>query len=69
MDANALRAKIEWEGGVLDAMDYGIRDDDIEDEELATAWADMSLAYADLSDDIFEFEETLNEKCDALDAG
>lgn len=66
MDANALRSKIDWEGGVLPALEYGIRDDDIDDEELAESWAELSASYADLEDSIYIFEEALSEKSDAL---
>lgn len=33
--------KVDWEGGLLDALYWGIRADMIEDQELAEAWAEL----------------------------
>jgi hypothetical protein len=43
----ALASKIEWEGGVLESVDYGIRVEDMPegDTELAELWADLVVAY------------------------
>jgi hypothetical protein len=43
----ALAAKIEWEGGVLESVDYGIRVEDMPegDTELAELWAELVPAY------------------------
>jgi hypothetical protein len=40
MDAKALLAKMEWEGGVFDLIDYGIRADQIDDPAIAAMWQD-----------------------------
>ena len=47
---SALAAKVEWEGGILGALDYGITADEMPegDTELAKAWAEMASAYAQL---------------------
>jgi hypothetical protein len=45
MDRERLAAKVEWEGGVLATLDYGLRSDDIADPELRQAWADVESAY------------------------
>jgi len=46
-----LAAKIEWEGGVLEALDYGITTGDMPegDAELAEAWGKLEAAWKQLS--------------------
>lgn len=41
--------KVEWEGGVLDALDYGLRADDLDDSnpELKAAWRDLARRWAE----------------------
>jgi hypothetical protein len=43
----ALASKIEWEGGVLESVDYGITVSDMPegDTELEDLWAEMEPAY------------------------
>lgn len=45
----ALAAKIEWEGGLAEAVDYGIRVADMPegDEELIAAWTAMEEVWAE----------------------
>lgn len=33
--------KIEWEGGVLEALDYGIKSDDFDNMELRQVWKEF----------------------------
>jgi hypothetical protein len=42
-----LAAKIEWEGGIRDALDYGIHAADMPegDEELTAAWSALEAAH------------------------
>ena len=44
----ALAAKVSWEGGIYEALDYGIRADEMPegDEELTAAWTAMQEAFA-----------------------
>ena len=46
-----LAAKIEWEGGILEALDYGIRTGDMPegDTELAEAWEKLEAAWKQLN--------------------
>jgi len=39
--------KIDWEGGIIGALDYGLSADDLEnqDGELATAWRKIEELY------------------------
>lgn len=48
MNAKELAHKVQWEGGVLSALEYGIRSDEIADPELATLWRRMEQVYGQL---------------------
>lgn len=43
----AVRDKIEWEGGIMEALDYGIKTEDMPegDTELAEAWEKLRTAW------------------------
>lgn len=50
MDVDSFAAKVDWEGGVIDALDYGLKADDLDpaDERskpLREAWAEMERIY------------------------
>ncbi len=42
-----LAGKIEWEGGILEALDYGIKTADMPegDTELTEAWAKLEASF------------------------
>lgn len=46
-DRNTLANKIEWEGGILESVSYGIRAADMPegDDELTAAWAALESAH------------------------
>jgi hypothetical protein len=46
-DRAAVAAKVEWEGGVMDALDYGIHavDMPVGDKELIAAWTALENAF------------------------
>ena len=46
-DRKSVRDKIEWEGGVMEAVDYGLRVTDMPegDTELRDAWDKLVTAY------------------------
>jgi hypothetical protein len=48
MNARELARKVEWEGGVLGALEYGIRSEEVDDPELATLWHRMETIYEQL---------------------
>ena len=50
-DREALAAKIEWEGGLMEALDYGIKTDDMPegDTELTEAWAKLEASFRETS--------------------
>lgn len=43
----ALAGKIEWEGGILESLDYGIKTGDMPegDGELTEAWAKLEASF------------------------
>jgi hypothetical protein len=43
--ASRLASKVDWEGGILATLDYGISDDEIEDPELAYLWGRLRDLY------------------------
>lgn len=50
-----VKEKVDWEGGLLAAMDLGITEDEMPDPELREAWRKMRLCYllgSDLCEDI-----------------
>lgn len=46
-----VRGKIEWEGGIMEALDYGLRVTDMPegDTELRDAWDKLGTAYHELA--------------------
>lgn len=58
-----LAAKIEWEGGLEAAFDYGIRSDYMPegDEELTALWREAEDAFARFDDALYPLRELLEE--------
>lgn len=55
MTAAGFAAKVEWEGGVLEALDYGLKHTHLDpaDHEAAAlreAWADLERLYAPVAE-------------------
>jgi hypothetical protein len=44
-DRHLLRYKVDWEGGILDTLEYAITAENINDPELAAAWGELAAAY------------------------
>jgi hypothetical protein len=61
-DSDLLAHKINWEGGVLATLDYGLRPEDIEDQQLRTAWAELRELYARIRPLVKSFEQLLHER-------
>ena len=45
MSLGRLAAKVAWEGGIINALDYGIRSVDVEDADVARHWAELERLY------------------------
>ena len=59
----AVAAKIEWEGGIVTALDYGIKAADMPegDTELAEAWDRLETAWHRLEPLVAVVETMLDE--------
>lgn len=40
-------AKMNWEGGIYDALEYGLKASDMPDEELKEAWQALEDAFSE----------------------
>lgn len=63
LSEEAFAGKVEWEGGVLDALEYGLRAKDLEnpDSELGIAWRTLEEAWWAMEPLIRKAEELLEE--------
>jgi hypothetical protein len=59
LDRQLLAHKVQWEGGVLGALQYGIQSDQIADPELARAWAEIERLYGQLAPKVADLERRL----------
>ena len=62
MNLLQLRNIIESEGGVLNALDDGYRDEDIDDDEMSEMWYEIQIQFDNLVGDIAEFESRLQDR-------
>jgi hypothetical protein len=60
-DRDLLAYKIQWEGGVLATLDYGLQPEDIEDERLRAAWGELRELHGRLRPLVKSFERLLHE--------
>ena len=51
-----LAKKVRWEGGALDAIEYGIRSEQIDDPELRELWRDLEDRYRALTPLVTQIE-------------
>jgi hypothetical protein len=61
-DRDLLEHKINWEGGVLATLEYGLRPEDIEDEGLRAAWAELRELHGRIHPLMKTFERLLHER-------
>ncbi len=59
-----LAAKIEWEGGILEAVDYGITTEMMPegDAELTEAWNKLATAYHEMAPFADAVEKLLEDR-------
>ena len=65
MSESEFAAKIEWEGGILAALEYGLRQDDLESPNcpLGERWHEAQRIFREkLQPAIAEIEELLPEE-------
>lgn len=53
MDTRALDQRVRQHGGILEAIEWGIRSDSIEDPELATVWRGIEAQYEEMRRSMF----------------
>lgn len=58
-----LLAKVDWEGGIDAALDYGITADQFEDPELRTMWYAVQRAY----NSVYKQRREINNMIDELE--
>lgn len=61
MTPQELANKIDWEGGILEALEYGIHAKDIQDDVIANAWRDMEIHWLEFEKYIRYVESLLPE--------
>lgn len=59
MTRQQVRDKIEWEGGIMSTLSYGLRPEDIADHSLATLWGEARDIHAELNSVLAEIREVL----------
>jgi hypothetical protein len=59
MNNERLATKVDWEGGVLPAITYGIRANQIADPEIAALWSEAEKTHALLEPVIRDIERRL----------
>ena len=62
-----IASKIQWEGGVIASLEYGIRSADIEDVHLRVIWRSLETLYDQMRPLIVEFNRALKAEPDAPD--
>jgi hypothetical protein len=55
-----LRDKVEWEGGVVETLAYGIKPDDVP-KEIADVWVDAYNLYQELEKYTQQIEDILDK--------
>lgn len=70
-DRAAVADKIEWEGGIMEALDYGLRTTDMPegDDELIEAWDKLVTAYRQLAPFVDAVGKLLNGARTELGSG
>jgi len=61
-DRDLLAYKIQWEGGVIATLDYGLLPEDIADSDLRTAWAELRDLQAQMRTLIKDFQNRLTAR-------
>jgi hypothetical protein len=60
VNTEEFAGKVEWEGGIEEALHYGLKSTDIDDNpELALAWADMEATWKVFQHTVRRVEELL----------
>lgn len=52
-----LANKCDWEGGIFGALEYGIKTDEIEDQNIKQLWAKLEILYNEMEPTIAELQD------------
>ena len=65
-DRAAVAGKVEWEGGILGALNYGLRAEHLpeNDTELRQAWAALEAKYLEMTPLVDAVEKLLEAAAD-----
>ncbi len=58
---NELARKVRWEGGALDAIEYGIRSEQIDDPDMQALWRELEERYRALTPLVISIEIELQQ--------
>lgn len=63
MNEERFASKVEYEGGIFDALDYGLRSTDLDDQDsdLAVAWEALEKAFDNMRPALAEVERILED--------
>lgn len=63
LTAEQFGDKVEWEGGIFEALNYGLRADDLanQNSELAHKWAELEKRWNDLKPLADEVQQLLDD--------
>jgi hypothetical protein len=61
LSANRLAEKVDWEGGPLGALEFGVRAENIEDPVLRSLWRDLENGYRALTPLVTQIEQQLKQ--------
>lgn len=69
MTPGEFAAKVDWEGGVLDALHYGLRADDIDDSapDLKRAWFRLQILWSQEIQPLLDVVEVELNKVGGID--
>lgn len=62
MTADEVYSKIDWEGGIYGALQYGLSARDIADPDLARAWDELSTRFNHVDEEARGFMRILEGK-------
>lgn len=61
MSESDFVAKINWEGGIVGALEYGLKSSDLEPGELRDAWKELEKAWSKMQEPMDEVQSLIDE--------
>lgn len=69
MTESDFAAKIDWEGGITDALDYGLTAEHCEPGPLRDAWEKLELKWAAMQEEVEDVEAILEQYQEGYEEG